>query len=109
MVSAALLRHSPLNYVPDLIYLEQTGRGDFGILVAFHIVLAAVARHIAGAQRPVPATLQMGVLADGHRVNRTWLGRRQPARGDCLNRRGDRQILFLLPYAEPVPADRKTR
>src|SRR6516165_9468980 len=109
MVPAALLRHSPLDYVPDLVYLEQAGRGDFGILVAFYIVLPAVARHLAGAQRALPANLQMGVLAAGDRRNRTWLGRREPARGDRRDRRADRCILLLLPYADPVPADRKTR
>src|SRR6516225_5561830 len=109
MVPVALLRHSPLDYVPDLVCLEQAGWGDFGILVAFHIVLPAVARHLAGAQRPLPANLQMGVLAAGDRRNRAWLGRREPARGDCRDRRADRYILLLLPYADPVPADRKTR
>src|SRR6516162_6810882 len=109
MVPAALLRYPPLYYVPDLVHLEQAGRGDFGILVAFRIVLPAVARHVAGSQRLLSTDLQMGILAAGDRRDRAWLGRREPARGDCRDRRADRHILLLLPYADLVPADRKTR
>src|SRR6516225_1985697 len=109
MVPAALLRYPPLDYVSDSVHLEQAGRGDFGILVAVHIVFPAVARQVAGAQRPLSADLQMGVLATGDRRHHPWLGRRQPARGDCRDCRADRHILLLLPYADLVPGDRKAR
>src|SRR5271169_1078177 len=107
MVPPSLLCHPPLDYVPDSVYLEQTGRSDSGILVDFDIVLPTVARHVAGAQRPLSPDLQVGVLASGDRRLCARLGWRQPTRGDCGDRGADRHVLLLHPYADPNPADRK--
>ena len=99
MVSSSLLRHSAVDYISHFVHFEQTCRSDFGVRVDIHIVLAAVAGHLAGSQRPLSTDLQMGVLASGHRRRGTRLGRGQPTgrdRGDC---RPDRDILLLRAHA----------
>ena len=52
---------------------QQAGRRGADVLVDPAAVPGALARHLAGAQRAVPADLQMGVLAAGDRRHRARL------------------------------------
>src|SRR5271166_6438975 len=109
MVSAAVLRHSSLDHIPDPVHLEQAGWGALGVRSDFHIVFPALARYLASAQRSIPADLQMGILAIGHRRDRAGLGWREPSRRNRRHRRPDRDTLLLCSHADPAAADRQAR
>jgi quinol-cytochrome oxidoreductase complex cytochrome b subunit len=69
---------NPLQTPPDIVpewYSQQADRRAADVRVDPDAVPATLARHVARAQRQVPADLQMGVLAAGDRRDHAWLCR----------------------------------
>src|SRR5689334_21791636 len=96
----------PVALLCDLAFgAEQAPRRNPGIWLHSPDVPRTLARYLAGAQRAVSASLQMGILAAGHRRHRTRLGGRQPAGGLGRDSRAARHSLLFRSLPGSVSAD----
>ena len=101
-------------FLPFYAILRSIPNKLFGVVRHVRLdpdaVPPAVARHLAGAERVLPAGLQVGVLAPRDRLLRARLCRRAPARrrsSSFIGRIGD--LLLLPPFLRPDAADRLVR
>src|SRR5260370_42125755 len=108
MGSVTLLRGFTLDHLQCPRRPGQADRRDPVDGIDPAAVSGAVARPLAGAQRPLPANLQMGVLAVSDPRDRAWLCRQAaaPGLGRHAGAMGGLLLLPALPGAES--ADRQS-
>ena len=99
-----------LRSVPDIWFIEAKLAGrDCAVRLDLPAFRAAVARHLEGAQRQVPADLQAVLLAVGGRLGRARLGRQPASRRHGLAHRAPRDALLLRAFPRGHTLDRQVR